>query len=339
MPPARSDAPGCEAPLRITVLINVYNYERFLGEAIRSALDQDYPHVDVVVVDDGSTDNSRSVIALHPGAKAVLKENGGQNSAVRAGLDHVTGAVVILLDADDWLLPHACSRIAEVWRPELRMVQFQLEKRRGAEVQGLYPNAPFLHGGEQAFVLKHGFIPSSPTSGNAFATSHVRATFQHNEDDPRGAPDGVLIFTATALGGVLSLDEVLGVYRLHGANKSGAAGGASVKSMTGVVRTEVAHARGLARMTVAEGVSDKAFEAYLSPYTLRQGLFLRRGFGIETLPSLSTWSLAIRGLRGFARFPRISPMQRLKNMALLVAALVGPSALSRSALGGAAPPA
>ena len=74
-------------PPRVSIVIINYNYGQFLREAIDSALRQTYPHTEIIVVDDGSTDNSREIIASY-GSKVlpVLKKNGGQRSALNAGL-------------------------------------------------------------------------------------------------------------------------------------------------------------------------------------------------------------------------------------------------------------
>jgi glycosyltransferase involved in cell wall biosynthesis len=103
-----------EHPL-VSIVINNHNYGRFLGEAIDSAISQKYPHTEVIVVDDGSTDNSRAVIAgfgerIHP----VLQANGGQSSAINAGVAVSRGGWIHLLDADDVFYPHKLGRIAEL---------------------------------------------------------------------------------------------------------------------------------------------------------------------------------------------------------------------------------
>src|SRR4029077_3087176 len=85
-------------------------YGRFLGRAIDSALGQAYPWTEVVVVDDGSTDESRAVIAGYGDRVVpVLKGNGGQASAFNAGLAASRGRVVIFLDSDDWLTRTAAA--------------------------------------------------------------------------------------------------------------------------------------------------------------------------------------------------------------------------------------
>lgn len=96
----------------VSIIISSYNYDRFLSEAIDSALQQTYPHREVIVVDDGSSDDSRKIIARY-GKQIipVLKANGGQSSALNAGFAVSRGEIICLLDADDTFLP---SKVAEV---------------------------------------------------------------------------------------------------------------------------------------------------------------------------------------------------------------------------------
>ena len=115
---------------RVTVAITNYNYGRFLGDAIESALTQTFPGVEVVVVDDGSTDDSRDVIAAYGDRiTAVLQENAGQGAAYNAAWEHCRGDMVFFLDADDVLKPDAVARaVAEVERdPDVAKVQFRME--------------------------------------------------------------------------------------------------------------------------------------------------------------------------------------------------------------------
>lgn len=102
---------------RFSVVICNYNYARFVGAAIRSALDQDYPtdRLEVIVVDDGSTDDSRAVYAQFAGDArftAVLQENRGQTATYEAGVRRATGDYVCLLDSDDQFLPGKLRRVA-----------------------------------------------------------------------------------------------------------------------------------------------------------------------------------------------------------------------------------
>src|SRR5215475_4449444 len=109
----------------VSIIVNNYNYGRFLGEAIDSALAQTHTNTEVIVVDDGSTDNSREVIASYGGRiRSVLKSNGGQGSAFNAGVEASRGDVICMLDSDDFLAASKVSQIASAFaaQPEIGWV-------------------------------------------------------------------------------------------------------------------------------------------------------------------------------------------------------------------------
>jgi glycosyltransferase involved in cell wall biosynthesis len=98
---------NAEDQLLVSVVIPCYNQAHFLGEAIESALAQTYPHLEIVVVDDGSTDNIAAVVAGYPGVRCLRQENQGLSAARNTGLRHSIGECLVFLDADDRLLPRA----------------------------------------------------------------------------------------------------------------------------------------------------------------------------------------------------------------------------------------
>lgn len=91
----------------VSAIIPCYNQAHFLGEAIDSVLRQTYPHYEVIVVDDGSTDDTAKVAERQPGVRCIRKKNEGLSAARNAGLRASLGDYVVFLDADDRLLPDA----------------------------------------------------------------------------------------------------------------------------------------------------------------------------------------------------------------------------------------
>ncbi len=91
----------------ISVIITSYNHGKYLGYAIESVLRQSYKHFEVVVIDDGSTDDTGLVVNQYPGIKYIYQENKGVSAARNLGIEHSSGEYLCFLDADDWLLPDA----------------------------------------------------------------------------------------------------------------------------------------------------------------------------------------------------------------------------------------
>jgi GT2 family glycosyltransferase len=90
-----------------SVVIVCYNQARYLADAIRSARAQSYSSLEVLVVDDGSTDQTPEVAATFPAVRYIRQNNSGLAAARNAGLRSCRGEYVTFLDADDKLLPHA----------------------------------------------------------------------------------------------------------------------------------------------------------------------------------------------------------------------------------------
>ncbi len=94
----------------VSVIIPCYNQGHYLGETIESVLAQTFPHFEIIVVDDGSTDNTAEVVARYPGVRYIRQENHGRPAVPRnRGLSESKGDYVIFLDSDDRLLPHALA--------------------------------------------------------------------------------------------------------------------------------------------------------------------------------------------------------------------------------------
>lgn len=100
----------------VSIIIPNYNYSDFVASAIESALNQSYPNVETIVVDDGSTDNSVAVITTFAGRiQLIAKENGGLSSARNAGIRVARGELLLFLDSDDMLLPGAIEELLNAY--------------------------------------------------------------------------------------------------------------------------------------------------------------------------------------------------------------------------------
>jgi glycosyltransferase involved in cell wall biosynthesis len=100
-------------PGLVSVIIPTYNRARLVGLAVESVLAQDYPEIEIVVIDDGSTDDTLKTIAKaygsHPKVRCLSKTNGGVSSARNMGIRECRGEFVAFLDADDAWLPGKLS--------------------------------------------------------------------------------------------------------------------------------------------------------------------------------------------------------------------------------------
>jgi glycosyltransferase involved in cell wall biosynthesis len=207
----------------VSILINNYNYDRFLAEAIDSALNQTYPHIEVIVVDDGSTDKSREIIAGY-GDRIIpiLQENGKQAAAFNSGFAKSKGDVIIFLDSDDYLFPHTVEQVVSKWSPEIAKVHYRLQvvdiagKSLGySSPQG---TSSLSHGEVWKIILDQGGYVSTPTSGNALSRNALEKLFPIPNAYKLTADD-YLSYQIPFYGNVAAIEEPLGAYRIHDSNQ------------------------------------------------------------------------------------------------------------------------
>ncbi|WFS03323.1 glycosyltransferase family 2 protein [Rhizobium tumorigenes] len=210
------------APPLLSIIITCYNYERYIDECINSALDQDYKSVEVIVVDDGSTDGSwQRIQAYHDRLMAIRTENGGALQCSLNGLKLARGEFVYFLDADDVLCADALGSIAQHLKPENSKIQFMLMPidSVGNQIGRGFPrlDASGKSGQLIQSIFERGYYDTPPTSGNIYR----RDVYDKLGDlSYERAIDGVPYLLAPFLGEVISVDKILGKYRIHNANLS-----------------------------------------------------------------------------------------------------------------------
>lgn len=210
--------------LLFSIVIANFNYGRFVADAIESALNQTWPHVEVIVVDDGSTDGSREIINRYGGRiQAIFQDNSGQRIANNAGFAASRGDVVIFLDADDVLDARFAEKVTSAWRSGVSKVQVQVS-RVDAQRRPLGYVIPALASAPSSmdvrdWMLSTGEYPTPPGSGNAYSRPFL-GTFFPIGPECDSSTDSTCLALAPLLGDVVTILEPLVEYRMHGSNDS-----------------------------------------------------------------------------------------------------------------------
>lgn len=206
----------------ISVVISSYNYAHFLGETIRSVLGQTYPAREVIVVDDGSSDNSVEVARSFGGrVRVVEQENGGVCVARNNGARLATGEVVAFLDSDDIWLPRKLERQAEAFHsdPEVGLVSCGIRffNPRGETIVE-------YNEGKSGWCAKDILLYKEPvlnTTASAVAVRRDVFEAAGGFDQRRelfAAEDREFAYRAARLAKIAFIPEILVDYRIHGAN-------------------------------------------------------------------------------------------------------------------------
>jgi glycosyltransferase involved in cell wall biosynthesis len=213
------------APTTASILIVNYNYGRYLSSSIDSALSQTWPNVQVVVVDDGSTDESSLIMQTYGSEiETVYKKNGGQASGANAAFPLLTGETVIFLDSDDLLEPDAIEKTIGFFEdPDIVKVcwPFTIIDRNGSPT-GETKFRRISSGNFRRQALRMGpashYTPAQ--SGNFWRKSFLDEVFPIHETDFRNIVDAYLFTFSPFFGSFRSVPEPLTRYRVHGSNIS-----------------------------------------------------------------------------------------------------------------------
>jgi len=210
----------------VSIVIDNYNYGRFLREAIESALNQTYRDIEVIVVDDGSTDDSREVLASYADRIIpVLKENGGHASAFNAGVAASKGDFICLLDADDFFYPAKVEMVQQVisskfgTKPLLLYHLLDVLDETGHREGVTFPEKVFTCKPNLLdYARKYAFVPfvSSTTSGITIERTLAQQIFPIPE--VRMSAEDFVVRAAALLGEIHGIPQSLAAYRRHGNN-------------------------------------------------------------------------------------------------------------------------
>jgi glycosyltransferase involved in cell wall biosynthesis len=208
----------------VSVLMANYNYAAFVGAAIESVLQQTYPHVELVVCDDGSSDASPDIIrgyaARDPRVRFLSQERRGGTAATNLAYRHARGAVLCLLDSDDLFMPNKVELVVAALRAQpagLLVHGMVTVDETGRPLERL--SGALLEEGWLAPTLQRrgGRWAWPPSSALCFRRECAPYLFPLPEDLTY-AQDKVINSLLPLLTPVTALDEALSLYRSHGAN-------------------------------------------------------------------------------------------------------------------------
>lgn len=302
-----------------SIVINNYNYGAYIGQAIESALNQTYQPLEVIVVDDGSTDDSRAVItSFGARIRTLFQENAGQNAACNAGWREAKGGYILFLDADDVLLPDAAEKCVTALKGmDLAKVQFLMQRVDAAlnpldgvmPVYGLKGNTP------RKDIALWGHYKTAPMSANAYSRTFLELVMPAPEfrDEPYYMwLDTYLAQIAGLMDKVASIHEPLALYRIHGKNYSNAGDALSLAKLRRLFMNDVLREQYQNPWAEKLGLALKPDRIRFCPHVTKQR-FLSYRIEPESHPLAqdSYCYLLAAGLISAIRFPYLSPFKRI----------------------------
>jgi hypothetical protein len=213
-------------PPTVSVIIDTYNHEKYIERAVRSVLEQEFPseEVEIVVVDDGSTDRTPEILrAFGSRVRMLRKTNGGQASAFNAAIPETHAPIVAFLDGDDWWAKSKLARVVDA---------FAGDSKVAAVGHGFYEVLEDAPPVEMVVPEKCVRLDLSSVDAARMADpgrtllGTSRLAVRRSVLDRLGPIPETLVFcadtpiltVALALGGAIVLDEPLCYYRVHGSS-------------------------------------------------------------------------------------------------------------------------
>lgn len=277
----------------VSVIIPCYNQAHFLGEAIESVLAQTYSHREIIIVDDGSPDNTAEVATRYPCVRYIRQQNQGLSAARNTGLRASQGRYLVFLDADDRLLPDALAA--------------------GLEHLGEHPECAFVYGWYRYIAVDGSPLPTPAlprVEGNHYlALLHdnnyigMHATVMYRrcvfesvsgfDTSLKAVEDYELYLRIARTFPIHGHNKVIAEYRAHH-NSMSCNSELMLKSARAVIRSEWAYVRGNRQYEEAYKIGERSWRDYYSNHLVAE---------IQThLRARGRWTRVIRGMLVLLRF-------------------------------------
>ncbi|MBW4551600.1 MAG: glycosyltransferase [Aphanocapsa sp. GSE-SYN-MK-11-07L] len=209
----------------VSVIIDNYNYSRFLPYAIDSVFSQTYQNFELIIVDDGSTDHSNQIInsycqnqKYHNRIIPIFQENSGQGGACNAGFDHARGEIICFLDADDYYHPKKLEKVVQSFFSHPNWIQVAhcwISVNSEGMPIGRSTSNVLSQGNVQSLLLKWGKYASGITSALAYRRQALELVMPV---PARSIVDSYLNASVPFYGEVGCINQPLMYYRMHGKN-------------------------------------------------------------------------------------------------------------------------
>ena len=202
-------------PPLVSIVTPSLNQGAFIEQTIRSVLEQDYPRIEHVVVDGGSTDGTLDVLRRYPHLDWISEPDGGQAEAINKGFRRTSGEILAWLNADDYLLPGAVSSVVAAFREHpcgLVHGGWRQIDEAGATIRDVPP---------VSFDLRRQLdVANRVAQPGAFFTREAFAAVGGVDESYRYAMDYELWLKLGSRFEVVHIDDVLGAYRYHPESKT-----------------------------------------------------------------------------------------------------------------------
>ncbi|BAZ09720.1 family 2 glycosyl transferase [Calothrix sp. NIES-4071] len=204
----------------VSVIIDNYNYGHFLREAIDSVFKQTYQNFELIVADDGSTDNSKEVIESYGNRLiSIFQSNAGMGAALNTGIARSKGEIICFLDADDYFHPEKLENVVTgfIYHPQwVQIVHGKIIVNREGVPIGSGPKT-FSHGDVRKLLLEWGQYIWETTSALSYRRQALEKVLPIPTKKSMGA-DPYLTAAVPFLGEVGCINKPLMFYRQHGNN-------------------------------------------------------------------------------------------------------------------------
>jgi glycosyltransferase involved in cell wall biosynthesis len=205
-----------ETDLKISILTPSFQAVKYIGRAIDCVLDQQYPDVEHIVMDGGSTDGTVAVLEKYPHLKWVSEPDNGQSDAMNKAFEQVTGEVLTYLNADDYFAEGALKAVADCFsqHPDADMVVGNLIIDKGEKQRTVKPSTTF------AQLLRHFEIPFPFNPVCYFYKAEVQRKAGPFPQENHLTMDYWFLLHAYRHSKVVRIDRVLGTFDLNFESKT-----------------------------------------------------------------------------------------------------------------------